>query len=318
MSLSPNPTPTPRPRRRATTPPGDPRHLEGIDGPVELRRANGGYLQVWPRPTPETLTRLYTEQFYEDDKSTYLSDMEAERPYWDAIWTLRRRSMEDALPPERRRLLDVGSSGGFFLDHFRQQGWKSYGIEPSPRAATFAREHYGLDVFCGDLLDYPLPAPADRFDAIHSAQVLEHVLEPEACVARITDLLTPGGIVFIEVPNDFNVFQEVARDHLDKAAWWVAPDHHLNYFDYDSLSSLLSRNGLDEIDRVASFPMEMFLLMGDDYVGHPEVGKAAHARRMTFERTLIEHGKLDELGSFYRALARAGLGRTCGILARKR
>jgi SAM-dependent methyltransferase len=226
--------------------------------------------------------------------------------------------IEDALPRGFRRLLDVGSSGGFFLDHCQQRGWQACGIEPSPHAAAFAREHYGLDVFCGDLLDFRLTASSARFDAIHSAQVLEHVLEPEACVARIAELLAPDGVVFIEVPNDFNVFQEVARRQLDKPAWWVAPDHHLNYFDYDSLSSLLARHGLEEVDRVASFPMEMFLLMGDDYVGRPCVGKAAHGRRMAFERTMIEHGRLDELGAFYRALAQAGLGRTCGLLARKR
>lgn len=316
MSLPPITTKTPR---RPTSPvPAEDLRIEGIDGPAQLRRAEGGYLQVWPRPTPEALSRLYTEQFYEEDKSSYLSNMETERPYWDAIWTLRRRMIEDALPHGRRRLLDVGASGGFLLDHFQQQGWQASGIEPSPHAAAFAREHYGLDLFCGGLLDFPLPASGARFDAIHSAQVLEHVLEPEACVARIAELLAPDGVVFIEVPNDFNAFQDVARRKLDKPAWWVAPDHHLNYFDYESLSSLLSRHGLEEIDRVASFPMELFLLMGDDYVGRPDIGKAAHGRRMNFERTLIAHGKIEELGAFYRALAQADLGRTCGLLARRR
>ena len=76
--------------------------------------------------------------------------------------------------------------------NFQQQGWDAKGIEPSPRAAGFAREHYGLDVFCGDLLDYAEADGTPTFDAIHSAQVLEHVLEPEACVARIVELLAPG------------------------------------------------------------------------------------------------------------------------------
>jgi hypothetical protein len=114
------------------------------------------------------------------------------------------------------------------------------------------------------------------------------------------------------------VFQETARKKLGKSAWWVAPDHHLNYFDYTSLAGLLARHGLVEIDRVASFPMEMFLLMGDDYVGHPEIGKACHKRRMNFERSLIESGHEAQLATLYRSLAQAGMGRTCGILAQKR
>ena len=158
----------------------------------------------------------------------------------------------------------------------------------------------------------------EPFDAIHCAQVLEHVLDPEACVARIASLLAPGGVAFVEVPNDFNVLQETARAKLGKAAWWVAPDHHLNYFDGASLAALLARHGLEEVDRVASFPIEMFLLMGDDYVGHPRSAPPATARRMAFERALIDAGRIDELaGSTARWRGRASAG-PAAILARKR
>jgi SAM-dependent methyltransferase len=294
--------------------------VEGIDGPVELHRAAGGYLQVWPRPTPESQRALYAEKFYEEDKSTYLDDVSRDRDYWDALWSIRRGLMERALAPGRRRLLDVGASGGFLLDHFRQHGWSGLGLEPSRRAVAHARERFGLEVYCGELLD-PISEPGYpdllAFDAVHCAQVLEHVLDPEACVARMASLLAHGGVAFVEVPNDFNVLQETARAKLGKPAWWVAPDHHLNYFDAETLSSLLARHGLVEVDRLASFPLEMFLLMGDDYVGHPEVGSRCHGRRMAFERALIEADRIDELAGLYRALARAGLGRTCGILARK-
>ena len=297
------------------------RLIEGLDGPVELRRAPGGYLQVWPRPTSDSLRELYAGDFHDRDKPNYLTKLERERSYWDATWSMRRKLMEAALAPSRRRLLDVGSSGGFLLDHFQSQGWQCFGIEPSHSAADWAREKYDLDIFTGELLDYPTADSENspkRFDAIHSAQVLEHVLDPEACIERIASLLVPDGVVYIEVPNDFNVFQETARERLDKAAWWVAPKHHLNYFDYESLAGLLERHGLFEIDRLASFPIEMFLLMGDDYVGHPEVGAASHQRRMNFERSLIETDRVDDLMRLYRAFAQAGIGRTCGILARKR
>ncbi|MFO0688392.1 MAG: class I SAM-dependent methyltransferase [Myxococcota bacterium] len=301
--------------------------VEGLAGPTELRRAAGGYWQVWPRPTPESQSALYGEQFYEQDKATYLDDVTRDRAYWDAIWSIRRDMMESALPARPagdRTILDVGCSGGFLLDHFQQHGWRGFGIEPSRRAARHARERFGLEVFCGGLLDFDLETDrewraegGEPFDAIHCAQVLEHVLEPEACVERLASLLAPGGVVFVEVPNDFNALQETARTRLGKSAWWVAPDHHLNYFDANSLSALLARHGLEEVDRVASFPIEMFLLMGDDYVGRPEVGSACHGRRMAFERALIEAGRTAELAELYRALARAGVGRTCGLLARR-
>ncbi|MEZ4334117.1 MAG: class I SAM-dependent methyltransferase [Myxococcota bacterium] len=301
--------------------------LEGLAGTVELRRSPGGYLEVWPRPTPEAQRALYGERFYEEDKSTYLDDVSRDRAYWDAIWSIRRRMIEALVPAtgaRPRRILDVGASGGFLLDHFRRHGWSTLGIEPSRSAARHARERFGLEMFCGELLDFELDTDrewredgGEPFDAVHCAQVLEHVLDPEACVARIASLLRPGGVAFVEVPNDFNALQETARAKLAKPAWWVAPDHHLNYFDAASLAALLARHGLGEVDRVASFPIEMFLLMGDDYVGHPAVGRACHERRMAFERAWIDAGRIEALAELYRSLARAGVGRTVGLLARK-
>ncbi len=293
------------------------RSVTGLDGPTELRRAPGGYWQVWPRPEPESLRALYTERFYEEDKSSYLDDVERDRPYWDAIWSMRRQAMEAALPAARRRLLDVGSSGGALLDHFQQFGWQPFGIEPSPHAARYARDRFGLEVFCGELLAFDRDPADPPFDAIHCAQVLEHVLDPEACVARIADLLAPGGVAFIEVPNDFSAFQTTARDRLGLRSWWVAPEHHLNYFDAGSLAGLLRRHGLVELDRLASFPMELFLLMGEDYVSDPTRGPACHAKRMAFERSFLDTGRTEALAEVYRALAKAGVGRTCGLLVRK-
>jgi 2-polyprenyl-3-methyl-5-hydroxy-6-metoxy-1,4-benzoquinol methylase len=292
--------------------------IEGLSGPATLRKAAGGYWQVWPRPDPSTLRELYREHFYQEDKASYLAQLERDREDLHALWSLRRRSLEERLAAGHRRLLDVGCGGGFLLDHFRAHGWQVSGIEPSPVAVEFARERFGIDVFCGELLDYAAMDEADGgFDAIHCAQVLEHVLDPEACVARITDLLAPGGVAFIEVPNDFSPFQQLAREQLDLSAWWVAPDHHLNYFDFESLSAMLRRHGLQELDRLASFPMELFLLMGDDYVGDPPRGPECHARRLRFESAFTEGDRLDILARFYRSLARAGLGRTCGLLVGK-
>ena len=95
------------------------------------------------------------------------------------------------------------------------------------------------------------------------------------------------------------------------------PSIHLNYFDHDSLSALLAGAGLVEIDRISSFPMELFPLMGMDYLGDREIGPRCHDMRMELIERIVAAGRQDMLVRFYRALASAGLGRTCCILARK-
>jgi hypothetical protein len=67
----------------------------------------------------------------------------------------------------------------------------------------------------------------------------------------------------------------------------------------------------------ATFPMDMFLVMGENYVGNREVGRACHARRVAFELNLRRTGHTAALRTMYRALAEAGLGRTVVALAQK-
>lgn len=339
MSMNTMPAPTSAPRRgsahqRATpSTDGNSVRLEGRDGPAEIRTHPLGFKQAWPRPGAEELKSFYADGFYDSEYPAYLSQMESDRPFWDATWSLRRSLLEAALPPCRRRLLDIGASGGFLLDHFQAHGWQVSGIEPSGAAVRWAKEKFDIDIFCGEFLEAQakdlavnsLPARGESeptepglFDAIHCAQVFEHVLDPVASIARVSELLAPGGVAYIEVPNDFNAFQEVARKDLEKPSWWVAPRVHLNYFDAESLSDVLRAHGLEEEDRLASFPMELFLLMGEDYVGDPKTGAQCHAKRMRFEETLFAQGASETLLQFYRALGNASLGRTIGILARKR
>jgi hypothetical protein len=78
---------------------------------------------------------------------------------------------------------------------------------------------------------------------------------------------------------------------------------------------LLAELGAEELERMASFPMEFFPLMGIDYIGNDRLGAKAHGYRMNLEKHLLAEDPTT-LTDLYRALARAGLGRTCNLLAR--
>ena len=61
--------------------------------------------------------------------------------------------------------------------------------------------------------------------------------------------------------------------------------------------------------------MEIFLLMGEVYVGNQELGKACHNKRVEFEKVMRKHNKSDKLMQFYEALAKLDLGRTSLVFA---
>ncbi len=272
-----------------------------------------GYKYIDPDCSPKSSAALYKEQFYEEDKPNYLASMSDELPYWRAIWGLRIGQMKNALL-NGKTVLDIGAGGGFFLDCAHRDGWSVFGIEPSLQAVKYAKKRFDIELFQGCLEEYP---ETDKmFDAIHLSLVLEHVVDPEAFLRKAMKLLKPQGVFWVEVPNDFNPLQLAIEQQLDKPQWWVVPEHHINYFNFDSLSRLLQGLGFEELDRLSSFPLEMFPLMGLDYLESDAIGAQAHKMRMEFEQNLIAHDP-GLLMNLYRNLAKTGIGRTCNFLVKK-
>ena len=295
----------------------------GHEGPLLTRHKHHevidcracGFRHVVPLPDPAELEAAYRENYYTEEKPTFLAHA-AEDAQWAKLASSDRlETFERLLPAERRRLLDIGCGPGFFLKTAQERGWRVLGMEPSRRAAAHARE-LGVQVVEG-FFNGESAGTLGRFDVAHLNNVLEHVPNPIEILGHARELLEPRGLLCLNVPNDFSSFQNAARHALDLAEWWVAPPHHLNYFDFDSLSGVLMRLGFAVEERSTTFPMELFLLMGLNYTADSTLGRACHAQRKRFDLALVEAGFNETRRAFYRALAAAGLGREIVLIAKK-
>jgi SAM-dependent methyltransferase len=275
-----------------------------------------GFRHVIPLPEPASLERAYREAYYSEEKPKFLAHAGEDQEWAALAQRDRLESLEALLPPSRRRLLEIGAGPGFFLKTAAERGWHVLGIEPSRQAAAHARD-LGIEMVEG-FFNAEIASGLGRFDVVHLNNVLEHLPNPLEIVCLARDLLTPGGLICVNVPNDFTAFQQSARNSLTLSEWWVAPPHHLNYFDFDSLSELVTRLGFDVRERSTSFPMELFLLMGLDYTKDSDLGRACHNQRKRFDLSLEQAGFKDTRRAFYRALAAAGLGREAVIVAVKK
>jgi SAM-dependent methyltransferase len=274
-----------------------------------------GFRHVAPLPTEAELEHAYREAYYTEEKPSFIA-YAGEDEEWQALASRDRlEAFERILPGSRRRILDVGCGPGYFLKAAKERGWRTTGIEPSRQASAHARE-LGIDVTEGFFNDETAPT-LGRFDVVHFNNVLEHVPNPIRIVARARDLLDAGGIICLNVPNDFTPFQMSAASALKLPEWWVAPPHHLNYFDFDSLSHLVTRLGFEVRERGTSFPMELFLLMGLNYTADQALGRACHNQRKAFDLGLERAGFQETRRAFYRALAAAGIGREAVVIAVK-
>jgi SAM-dependent methyltransferase len=275
-----------------------------------------GFRHVMPLPDPVALERAYREAYYAEEKPTFLVHSGEDQEWAEMFQRDRLETFERLIRREKRSVLDVGCGPGFFLKTAKDRGWRVLGIEPSRQAAAHARS-LGVDVVEGFFNAGSAPN-LGLFDVVHLNNVLEHVPNPQEVVRLARDLVPQGGLICLNVPNDFTPFQASAVAALKLPEWWVAPPHHLNYFDFDSLSRLVTRAGFEVRERTTSFPMELFLLMGLDYTKDPVLGRACHNQRKRFDLALEMAGFKETRRKFYQALAQAGLGREAVVIAMKK
>ena len=290
--------------------------------------ADWGFARLDPVPDEATLDSFY-DSHYRDllgrtgrgpDLARLLSpgaEGQLERQWLtatvhaDVIDALDRTLAPDA----PRTVLDVGCGTGDLLRSLEMAGWDARGTEPAEAIARAGRAA-GLQIATSGARPYLEEWHANRrpgFGAVTLMNVLEHVPDPVGLLRQILAVLAPGGALVVRVPNDFNPLQEAVLRTLGGERWWVVAPDHINYFDHGSLRALLERLGYEVVEQWADYPMELFLLTGDDYRGRPRLGAKVHHRRRAFELSL-DAATRRAMG---RAWAAAGVGRNAHLVARR-
>ncbi|MCC4832689.1 class I SAM-dependent methyltransferase [Shewanella sp. 10N.7] len=277
-----------------------------------------GFLQVTPTPSAEEINRFYAEEFYSSDYKNFnnssLEVQVADREFMEGTWRDQACEIELQLgkPLSEIELLDVGCGWAQSLLHFKKLGVSCYGFDPASEAVEYANAQ-GVNVkHCG--VETMNVFDNKRFDVVMLNNVLEHLADPIRVLTEIREsVIKENGLIIITVPNEFNAFQMAAQKLHNLEQWWVSPPAHLNYFSRSTLQNLLSGCGFENGPAMSSFPLELFLLMGDNYVGNRETGKECHKRRVQFELNLRKLGEEKTLKKFYQSLAEVNLGRqiTC-------
>ena len=148
--------------------------------------------------------------------------------------------LERIARPAGKRVLDVGAAGGSFLAAARERGYEPHGCEPSTWMCSFAREHYGLDLFPGTLFDMPLKP--GTVDLLTLWDVIEHTPDPQAVLRRAHELLTPNGVLAMSYPD----YGSLAARLLG-SRWPFLLTVHLYYFTPATMTALLRRTGFEPL-----------------------------------------------------------------------
>jgi 2-polyprenyl-3-methyl-5-hydroxy-6-metoxy-1,4-benzoquinol methylase len=273
-----------------------------------------GYYTLANKPSKDELALYYEKKYYQDSANSYEQTYtEAEIRYFQNKIEQKFAVVERALRSgTRMNFLDIGCGEGWALDYFLKKGWNVTGLDFSKFACEKFNPECSEFLVAGDIYENlnKLIASGRKFELVWLDNVLEHVLEPEQLVNNLHAVLSPGGILVVEVPNDFSIIQQHALKQglIDREFWIVSPDH-VSYFNKEGLSLLFEACNWTPVTFMADFPVDWSLFNADtNYIQDKTKGKNCHLQRVELENlfsTLNHH----DLINLYESLAKLGLGR---------
>lgn len=173
---------------------------------------------------------------------------------------LRRRNNEMILDRLERhgslsgkRVLEVGSAWGWFLEAAARRGAIAHAIEPEDANVTLSRERLAATHPCIEIEHGFFPGDlADRgpYDVIVFNDVFEHIPNPSQVIGSVAEILAPGGVAVINIPSSEGIFFRLSR-LLDRFGissplerLWLKgfSSPHISFFNKSNLTACVGRN----------------------------------------------------------------------------
>lgn len=219
--------------------------------PISVKRClNCSMVYLSPRPDKKERNSLHSGDIpellkpYTKNTAKYTAVSEGRRAFFkDRVAKLVSKIGEIT----GQKILDVGASSGIFLQEANKMGFKTYGIEPSLDGVNTCRDK-GLDVIQSEAEN--LPYDSNFFDIVHSNHVFEHLGDPSKAIKEAFRVLKPKGMLFIEIPNQFDNIHFKRYEYLGRIPVRernIRSIHHLFFFSRKTLKKLVKDAHFDKV-----------------------------------------------------------------------
>lgn len=184
------------------------------------------------------LQALYADNYFKGEEyADYLADKEIlQKNFNKRVQYIYKQG------PMVENALEIGCAYGFFYPTLKSfyKEVRYTGFDISKDAVHYANQHFGPH-FCAE--NY-LETPSDKlYDAVFMWDVIEHLADPGAFLAKIKKETKPGALLYLTT-GDFGAL--LAR--IQGKKWrMIHPPTHLHYFTKKSMRALLKEHGFEPV-----------------------------------------------------------------------
>jgi len=187
----------------------------------------------------QELLRIYQRNyFFGEEYSDYKKDREALRKNFQLRLDVL---LKFADPKRHKRLFEIGSAYGFFLELAREHFEVARGIDITEDGTRYCVEQLGLEVTRGDLLRTDLGD--QKFDVVCLWDTIEHLRTPNLYLSKMSEHMTSGSLLAVTTGDIDSI-----NARIKKGKWrLIHPPTHLQYFSARTLTRMLNDLGFDVV-----------------------------------------------------------------------
>jgi SAM-dependent methyltransferase len=206
---------------------------------------------LWPNVSDDLISELYSKSYFTgiSESDSKLNVPTSSNDYESEFAAARVGKFHETVQallkhvPNASNILDIGAATGDFLAVAQGYGLSVSGIELSSYAAAKAKEKYGFEFHQTGVEDY---RGDEKYDLIHMNHVFEHFGSPHRALDRLVLLLKPGGMIYVEVPFQFNLFEVVKyRLTARRKPFDVFSIHHPIFYRPKTLKKIFKDHGFN-------------------------------------------------------------------------
>ncbi len=150
-----------------------------------------------------------------------------------------------------KKLLDVGSGSGYFINFLKNKGYETTGVEISEKARQLCMDNFGIET--NEPSAFLNKTLGTNYDLITLWHVFEHVYTYEEFFELFNYSLSESGRLILALPNCNSTDAQLYNEH------WAAYDtpRHLWHFTPEMIEQFAKRRGFI-LDKKYRLPLDPF------------------------------------------------------------